>query len=446
VSRRRYSRPRANPPQRYRQDDRPVAVAAVVALEAKDVIELRKMATDQEIPEVVDLSKDDLIQKLMEVNGADGGAGQDLFQTGILEIIDEGYGFLRRDQHWLPSRDDIYVSQSQIRRFGLRTGDEVSGQVRNPKNGEKYQGLVRVVAVNSMDPEATVGRPLFERLTPIFPDEHLVLEHDKKEMTTRIIDLVAPIGRGQRGLIVSPPKAGKTEVMKRVAQGLLERYTDLHIIVALIGERPEEVTDWQRSIDAEVISSTFDETPDSHCRVAEMTIARAKRLVESGKNIVVFLDSITRLSRAYNLSVPASGKTLSGGIDPAALVPPKTFFGSGRNIEGGGSLTMLASCLIDTGSRMDEVIYEEFKGTGNWELILNRKLSERGTFPAVDVLRSGTRRVELLLDEDNNKTLWLLRRMLSAVGDESAIELMMDQIRKTETNEQFLETLTKQSL
>lgn len=446
MSRRRYSRPRANPPQRYRQDDRPVAVAAVVALEAKDVIELRKMATDQEIPEVVDLSKDDLIQKLMEVNGADGGAGQDLFQTGILEIIDEGYGFLRRDQHWLPSRDDIYVSQSQIRRFGLRTGDEVSGQVRNPKNGEKYQGLVRVVAVNSMDPEATVGRPLFERLTPIFPDEHLVLEYDKKEMTTRIIDLVAPIGRGQRGLIVSPPKAGKTEVMKRVAQGLLERYTDLHIIVALIGERPEEVTDWQRSIDAEVISSTFDETPDSHCRVAEMTIARAKRLVESGKNIVVFLDSITRLSRAYNLSVPASGKTLSGGIDPAALVPPKTFFGSGRNIEGGGSLTMLASCLIDTGSRMDEVIYEEFKGTGNWELILNRKLSERGTFPAVDVLRSGTRRVELLLDEDNNKTLWLLRRMLSAVGDESAIELMMDQIRKTETNEQFLETLTKQSL
>ncbi len=446
MSRRRYSRPRANPPQRYRQDDRPVAVAAVVALEAKDVIELRKMATDQEIPEVVDLSKDDLIQKLMEVNGADGGAGQDLFQTGILEIIDEGYGFLRRDQHWLPSRDDIYVSQSQIRRFGLRTGDEVSGQVRNPKNGEKYQGLVRVVAVNSMDPEATVGRPLFERLTPIFPDEHLVLEHDKKEMTTRIIDLVAPIGRGQRGLIVSPPKAGKTEVMKRVAQGLLERYTDLHIIVALIGERPEEVTDWQRSIGAEVISSTFDETPDSHCRVAEMTIARAKRLVESGKNIVVFLDSITRLSRAYNLSVPTSGKTLSGGIDPAALVPPKTFFGSGRNIEGGGSLTMLASCLIDTGSRMDEVIYEEFKGTGNWELILNRKLSERGTFPAVDVLRSGTRRVELLLDEDNNKTLWLLRRMLSAVGDESAIELMMDQIRKTETNEQFLETLTKQSL
>ena len=446
MSRRRYSRPRANPPQRYRQDERPVAVAAVVALEAKDVIELRKMATDQEIPEVVDLSKDDLIQKLLEVNGSGDEAGQDLLQTGILEIIDEGYGFLRKDQHWLPSREDIYVSQSQIRRFGLRTGDEVSGQVRNPKNGEKYQGIVRVVAVNSMDPEATVGRPLFERLTPIFPDEHLILEHDKKEMTTRIIDLVAPIGRGQRGLIVSPPKAGKTELMKRVAQGLLQRYSDLHIIVALIGERPEEVTDWQRSVDAEVISSTFDETPDSHCRVAEMTIARAKRLVESGKNIVVFLDSITRLSRAYNLSVPTSGKTLTGGIDPAALVPPKTFFGSGRNIEHGGSLTMLASCLIDTGSRMDEVIYEEFKGTGNWELILNRKLSERGTFPAVDVLRSGTRRVELLLDEDKNKTLWLLRRMLSAVGDESAIELMMDQIRKTDTNEQFLETLTKQSL
>ena len=270
-----------------------------------------------------EMERDALIAKLAEVNGANGGR-QNLFQSGILEIIDEGYGFLRRDVHWLPSRDDIYVSQSQIRRFGLRTGDDVSGQVRNPKSGEKYQGLVRVVAVNNMDPETTASRPIFERLTPIFPDEHLILEHDKSEMTTRVIDLVAPIGRGQRGLIVSPPKAGKTELMKRVARGLLNRYNDLQIIVALIGERPEEVTDWERSVaGAEVISSTFDETPESHCRVAEMTTARAKRLVESGGNVVVFLDSITRLSRAYNLSVPTSGKTLSGGIDPRSARPSK---------------------------------------------------------------------------------------------------------------------------
>ncbi len=450
MSRRRYSRSRPNAPPRFREDDRQSNVATAVVdldLESKDLGELRAMATSQEISNAADLERGDLIAKLMEVNGNGTASGPDLFQSGILEIIDEGYGFLRRDVHWLPSRDDIYVSQSQIRRFGLRTGDDVSGQVRNPKSGEKYQGLVRVVAVNSMDPEVTANRPVFERLTPIFPDEHLILEHDKAEMTTRIIDLVAPIGRGQRGLIVSPPKAGKTELMKRVARGLLSKYDDLQVIVALIGERPEEVTDWQRSVvEAEVISSTFDESPESHCRVAEMTTARAKRLVESGGNVVVFLDSITRLSRAYNLSVPTSGKTLSGGIDPAALVPPKTFFGSGRNIEHAGSLTMLASCLIDTGSRMDEVIYEEFKGTGNWELILNRKLAERGTFPAVDVLRSGTRRVELLLDENQTKMAWLLRRMLSAVGDEEAIELMMDQLRKTETNAAFLELLTKQSL
>jgi transcription termination factor Rho len=290
-------------------------------------------------------------------------------------------------------------------------------------------------------------RPHFEKLTPIFPQDQIKLETTRNELSTRLMDMVSPIGRGQRGLIVSPPKAGKTTVLKNIANGITANSPDIHLMVALIGERPEEVTDWERSVaGAEVISSTFDETPESHCRVAEMTTARAKRLVESGGNVVVFLDSITRLSRAYNLSVPTSGKTLSGGIDPGALVPPKTFFGSGRNIENAGSLTMLASCLIDTGSRMDEVIYEEFKGTGNWELILNRKLAERGTFPAVDVLRSGTRRVELLLDENQTRMSWLLRRMLSAVGDEEAIELMMDQLRKTQVNADFLELLTKQSL
>ena len=420
--------------------------AGLAELEAKDLVELRSMATERSIAGAIDLSRDELIDRLNSITADGQDSAERLLGNGVLEIVDEGYGFLRRDPHWLPSRQDIYVSQSQIRRFGLRTGDEVSGQVRSPKSGERYQGLVRVVAVNSLDPETAAGRPFFEKLTPVFPNEQLVLEHDPKEMTTRVIDLVAPVGRGQRGLIVSPPKAGKTELMKRMARAMLRNYSDLNIVVALIGERPEEVTDWERSVDAEVISSTFDETPESHCRVAEMTVARAKRLVESGENVVVFLDSITRLSRAYNLSVPTSGKTLSGGIDPGALVPPKTFFGSGRNIEHGGSLTMLASCLIDTGSRMDEVIYEEFKGTGNWELILNRKLSERGTFPAVDVLRSGTRRTELMLNDEKTKNLWLLRRMLSAVGDEDAIELMMDQLRKTEANADFLANLTKQAL
>ncbi len=367
-------------------------------------------------------------------------------EHGVLEMTHEGFGLLRNNPRWVPDPKDIYVSQAQIRRAGLRNGDSVTGQVRRPKENEKFRGLTRVVAVNNADPSLAEKRPRFRELVPIFPTEQLQLEHVRTDLTSRIIDLVAPIGRGQRGLIVSPPKAGKTEVLKRIAKAISSNYDDLKLIVALIGERPEEVTDWQRSIDAEVISSTFDEHPETHCRVAELTMQHARRLVENGANVVLFLDSITRLARAYNLQVPSSGKTLSGGVDPAALVPPKTFFGSGRNIENGGSLTVLASCLIDTGSRMDEVIYEEFKGTGNWELILNRRLAERGTFPSVDVLKSGTRRIELLLDDEKTRMSWLLRRMLFAVGDEDAIELMLDQLKKTRDNNDFMRTIQKQAL
>jgi transcription termination factor Rho len=412
-------------------------------LRSREIRDLHVMAKSMEIDNYERYSREEIIDRLIRTSD---DRQANALEVGILENVDEGYGFLRRDDHWNPSRLDIYVSQTQIRKFGLRTGDAVTGQIRRPKESEKFRGLVRVVAVNDRDPDYASRRPHFQRMTPIFPEDQLVLENDPEEMTTRIVDLVAPIGRGQRGLIVSPPKAGKTELMKRAASAMLENYDDLHVIIALIGERPEEVTDWERALGAEVISSTFDESPESHCRVAELTIERARRLVEGGRDVMVFLDSITRLARAYNLTVPASGKTLTGGIDPGALVPPKRFFGSGRNIEDGGSLTVLASCLIDTGSRQDEVIYEEFKGTGNWELILNRRLAERGTFPAVDVLKSGTRRVELLLDEEETRVNWLLRRMLGAVGDDDAIELMMDQLRKTKKNQDFLANIIKQSL
>jgi transcription termination factor Rho len=453
-SRRRQSRPRSNQQRQYDRHQPGVATQDPVddalngtftprELQGRELRDLHVMAKTMEIDDYERYGREELIDRLIRTSD---DRQANALEVGILENVDEGYGFLRRDDHWNPSRLDIYVSQTQIRKFGLRTGDAVTGQIRRPKESEKFRGLVRVVAVNDRDPDHAGRRPQFQRMTPIFPEDQLVLENDPKEMTTRIVDLVAPIGRGQRGLIVSPPKAGKTELMKRAASAMLDNYDDLHVIIALIGERPEEVTDWERSLGAEVISSTFDESPESHCRVAELTIERARRLVEGGRDVVVFLDSITRLSRAYNLTVPASGKTLTGGIDPGALVPPKRFFGSGRNIEHGGSLTVLASCLIDTGSRQDEVIYEEFKGTGNWELILNRRLAERGTFPAVDVLKSGTRRVELLLDEEETRVNWLLRRMLGAVGDDDAIELMMDQLRKTKKNQDFLANITKQSL
>jgi transcription termination factor Rho len=413
----------------------------IAELELKTLEELREMAREMDVSGYSRLKKDDLILRLLQAQAEEQGF---IFRGGALEIIQDGIGFLRSD-HLLPGPEDVYVSQSQIRRFGLRTGDYVIGQVRPPKETEKYFGLLRVEAVNGLDPEAAKKRPDFERLTPIFPDEQLKLETDRRILATRLIDMLAPIGRGQRGLIVSPPKAGKTTVLKQIANGITANYRDIHLMVVLIGERPEEVTDMDRSVSAEVISSTFDEPVQDHTRVAEMALERAKRLVEGGRDVVILLDSITRLARAYNLVVPPSGRTLSGGIDPAALYPPKRFFGAARNIEEGGSLTVIATCLIDTGSRMDDVIYEEFKGTGNMELHLNRKLAERRFFPAFDIERSGTRREELLLNEDVLARVWTLRHMIHAVGGgEEALESILDRLPKTADNAEFLKTLHMQ--
>ena len=446
---RRFGRGRRGPNRQRAQELQEDPGLEWMELEGKTVEELQGMAAELkiELNGEGDTTKDDLVNLILQARTERDGS---LFLEGVLEIVDEGYGFLRRDAHWLPGKDDIYVSQSQVRRFSLRTGDLVSGQVRPARDGDRYHGLVRVVAVNSVDPEKARGRPDFGRMTPIFPDEQLRLEHDMKELSSRVIDIVAPIGRGQRGLVLSPPKAGKTELMKRIARAVLNNYSDVRVMVALIGERPEEVTDWQRGVaGAEVISSTFDEEPLSHTRVAELTTARAKRLVETGEDVLILLDSITRLTRAYNLVQPSSGRTLSGGIEPQALYPPKSFFGAARNIDGGGSLTIIASCLIETGSRMDEVIYEEFKGTGNWELLLDRRLAERGTFPAVDVLRSGTRRVELMLPEDETQNFWRLRRMLNALDSrdsQDSSELMLDRMRRTESNKAFFKSLSEQSV
>lgn len=413
----------------------------IAELETKTLEELRDMARERDVSGYSRLKKDELILRLLQAQAEEQGY---IFRGGVLEIIQDGIGFLRSD-HLLPGPEDVYVSQSQIRRFGLRTGDMVIGQVRPPKETEKYFGLLRVEAVNGLDPEAAKKRPDFERLTPIFPDELLKLETDRYILATRLLDILAPIGRGQRGLIVSPPKAGKTTVLKQIANGITANYRDIHLMVVLIGERPEEVTDMDRSVSAEVISSTFDEPVQDHTRVGEMALERAKRLVEGGRDVVILLDSITRLARAYNLVVPPSGRTLSGGIDPAALYPPKRFFGAARNIEEGGSLTIMATCLVDTGSRMDDVIYEEFKGTGNMELHLNRKLAERRLFPAFDIERSGTRREELLLGKDILSRVWTLRHMIHAVGGGAeALESILDRMPKTANNDEFLNTLHMQ--
>ena len=365
--------------------------------------------------------------------------------SGILSIVNDGYGFLRQDAG-NSSASDVYVSQSQIRRFGLRTGDQMSGRVRPPKDGERYFGLVRVEEVNGVKPDAARDRPKFESLTPIFPIERLKLETTPRNLSTRLIDLLAPTGRGQRGLIVSPPKAGKTSILKDIAAGVTANHPDVHIMVALIGERPEEVTDMRRSIDGEVYSSTFDEPVEDHCRVAEMVLERAKRLVEAGTDVLILLDSITRLTRAYNLAVPSSGRTLSGGMDPIALYPPKKFFGAARNTEEGGSMTILAACLVETGSRMDDVIYEEFKGTGNMEVHLDRRLAERRIYPAIDIARSGTRREELLLDDGTLKQIWLLRRMVSMISTDEkypgeSTEKLLGHLRKSKSNTEFLANL-----
>ncbi len=415
----------------------------IAELEAKSLEDLRELAREYEVSGFSRLKKNDLVYHLLKANAERRGL---IFGGGVLEIIQDGIGFLRSN-NLRPGREDVYVSQSQIRRFALRTGDMVIGQVRPPKDNEKYFGLLRVELVNGLDPEATKTRSRFADQTPIFPDDHLILETKSKIITTRLIDLLAPIGRGQRGLIVSPPKAGKTTILKQIANGITANSPDVQIMVLLIGERPEEVTDMDRSVEAEVYSSTFDEPVTDHVRVAEMALERGKRLVEHGHDVVILLDSITRLSRAYNLVVSPSGRTLSGGLDPSALYPPKRFFGAARNFEEGGSLTIIATCLVDTGSRMDDVIYEEFKGTGNMELVLSRRLAERRIYPAIDIERSSTRREELLLDADTLGRVWLVRRMIDMMGGGvDSSEAVIVRMQKTKSNAEFLSTINQDAL
>jgi transcription termination factor Rho len=411
----------------------------IVDLRAMSVPELRSVGRDLELETGAQDRREDLVDRILQRQSERAGY---LYGTGILDIVDEGFGFMRR-HGLLPSPDDVYVSSSQVRRFGLRIGDRVSGAVRAPRDAEKYWGLLRVDSVNGVDVEAARRRPHFGDLTPIHPIELINLETDAKNLSQRLINLVNPLGKGQRALIVSPPKAGKTMLLKQIANGITANYPEILLMVALIGERPEEVTDMRRSVKGEVISSTFDEPTENHTHVAEMALEIAKRQVETGRDVVILLDSITRLARAYNLALPPSGRTLSGGIDPIALYPPKRFFGAARKIEEGGSLTIIGTCLIDTGSRMDDVIYEEFKGTGNSELILDRKLAEKRIFPSVDVMRSGTRREELLLEDGTLKLVWTMRRMLSAVGTNEGIELLLNRMAKTDNNAQFLLGLTK---
>ncbi len=411
----------------------------VAELESKTLSDLREMARKLDISGYSGLKKQDLIFKLLQAQTEEAG---NTFSDGVLDIVPDGFGFLRGER-MLPGSHDVYVSQSQIRRFGLRTGDRIWGQIRPPKESERFFSLLRVELINGLDPETARKRLHFDQLTPIFPNEQLMLETEPNLLHTRLVDLVAPIGRGQRGLIVSPPKAGKTMLLKAIANGITTNHPDVHMMVLLIGERPEEVTDMRRSVKGDVMSSTFDEPVEDHTKVAEMTLERAKRLVESGQDTVILMDSITRLARAYNLDMPPSGRTLSGGIDPVALYPPKRFFGAARNIENGGSLTIIATCLVDTGSRMDDVIYEEFKGTGNMELHLDRRLAEKRIFPAVDIQRSGTRREELLLGSDVLRQVWTLRRMVSMLGDNEGTELMLTRMAKTRSNTEFLATLNK---
>jgi transcription termination factor Rho len=421
----------------------------VLELENTPLDALRLKAKELNVPNAFRLKKEDLILRIQQLEAEQDGLEM---RGGILEIMSEGIGFLRSGLYQ-PGPFDVYVSQSQIRRYNLRNGDLIIGHVRPPRESEKHYGLLKVETVNGVDPEIAKRRPSFESLTPIFPDRRFDLETDRHTISTRLINLVTPIGRGQRGLIVSPPKAGKTTILKQLANSISTKYPEVHLMMALIGERPEEVTDMDRSVDAEVISSTFDEPVTSHVRVAEMVLERAKRLVEVGRDVVILMDSITRLARAYNLVVTPSGRTLSGGIDPSALYPPKRFFGAARNIEEGGSLTIIATCLVDTGSRMDDVVYEEFKGTGNMELHLSRRLQERRVYPAIDIERSSTRREELLLGPDITPRVWLMRRMYdqmvtspphgAGLDPSTATEAILQRISRTQNNQEFLETLTE---
>jgi len=411
-------------------------------LEHKSKDELLAMANEMGVSNPAGLKKQEIIMQLIQADSEQQGY---IYCGGILEIMSDGYGFLRQET-LLPSQTDVYISPSQIRRFGLRNGDMVTGHGRPPKNNEKYYSLLQVMAINDLDPELAKKRQPFSQLTPTFPDRIIDLENSAEDLSTRLLNLIAPIGRGQRGLIVSPPKAGKTLLLKSIAHSTSTNYNDIHIIVCLIGERPEEVTDMKRSVRGEVISATFDEPAENQTRVAELALERAKRIVESGKDVIILLDGITRLTRSYNLAMPSSGRTLSGGIDPAALHPAKRFFGAARNTAEGGSLTIIATSLVDTGSRMDDLIYEEFKGTGNMEIHLDRRLSERRIYPAIDIQRSGTRREELLLDEETVKQVWLLRRMVAMVASDQnqfveATERVLERMSKTKTNTEFLANL-----
>ncbi len=413
----------------------------LVELKKKKINELTEMAKEFHIDGASGMPKQDLIFALLQANSERNGL---IYGEGVLEILPDGFGFLRAtDANYLPGPDDIYISPSQIRRFNLRTGDTISGQIRPPKSSERYFALLKVEKVNMEDPEIAREKILFDNLTPLYPEERIKLETDSENYSARIMDLMTPIGKGQRGLIVAPPRTGKTMLLQNIANSVTANDKSIHKIVLLIDERPEEVTDMSRSVDAEVISSTFDEPPQRHVQVAEMVIEKAKRLVEHKRDVLILLDSITRLARAYNTVVPPSGKILSGGVDSNALHKPKRFFGAARNIEEGGSLTIIATALIETGSRMDEVIFEEFKGTGNMEIHLDRKLTDRRVFPSMDINRSGTRKEELLLEEDVLNRIWILRKLLAALTPVDSMEFLLEKIKGTKDNATFLASMSE---
>ena len=413
----------------------------LVELKGKNIAELATMADELKVEGASGMRKQDLIFAILNAQTEKNGM---IFGEGVLEILPDGFGFLRApDYMYLPGPDDIYVSPSQIRRFNIRTGDTVSGQIRPPKEGERYFALLKVDAVNYEDPEISRTKILFDNLTPYYPEKKIKLEHSPTDYTTRAMDLVTPIGMGQRGMIVAPPRTGKTMLLQAIAKAILKNHKDIKLIVLLIDERPEEVTDWARQVNTEIIASTFDEPPQRHVQVADMVIERAKRLVEHQKDVVILLDSITRLARAHNAIIPASGKVLSGGLDANALQRPKRFFGAARSIEGGGSLTILATALVDTGSRMDEVIFEEFKGTGNMELHLDRKLVEKRVFPAIDINASGTRKEELLVDKDDLNRMWVLRKVLNPLSTVESMEFLLDKLKVSKTNRDFLDSMNR---
>jgi transcription termination factor Rho len=410
-------------------------------LKEKNIAELNDVAKDLKIDGASNLRKQELIFAILQAQAEKNGV---IYGEGVLETLPDGFGFLRApDYNYLPGPDDIYISPSQIRRFNLRTGDIVSGQIRPPKEGERYFALLKVEKVNLEDPETARDKILFDNLTPLYPEEKIRLEHDPLELSTRVMELITPIGKGQRGLIVASPRTGKTVLLQNIAKAVLSNHPEITLIVLLIDERPEEVTDWQRQVKAEVVSSTFDEPAQRHAQVAEMVLEKAKRLVEHKRDVVILLDSITRLARAYNSIIPPSGKVLSGGLDANALQRPKRFFGSARNIENGGSLTIMATALVDTGSRMDDVIFEEFKGTGNMEVHLDRKLADKRVFPSIDINQSGTRKEELLVDKDDLNKMWILRKVLSPLSTVESMEFLIDKIKNTKTNKEFLESMNK---